>query len=356
MALRDVGDCLHGVLRSGAGALFCAALLWGWATAPTEYRVLPAPRAGEARVEHPTVDEGDVAVVMALLTVEAKAKAEAMEVGPDQTRALAEADATEAGNPARTKATTMVEAMVKAKAASDARAERNDGLDPQLLVVPPGTRLDRGLVSVDAFRLAGWRSDCETKELSVPVAKGALSAAIVTDWSDGPAAQILRVSGTEPFASSDALSKAWSEWWDHEGAWATRDCLGPDAKEAVRRTLLSQRPRRSAEALEAQFGFHPRKVIAETVESRRAVVLRPGTKVCATDVAPTGGNTAFRASGGDICTSMVDGPRGGALFDAAAGRIVGITSPGDWEPGKLHSVTSWSEVPRDDQPRPAETT
>jgi hypothetical protein len=245
---------------------------------------------------------------------------------------------------------------------ADADTGDLQNLDPPLLLLPPGTDLQTDVFSVDALRLPTWSLECGWKES--PGAQGALSARIVTEWHDGAAAQVFRVSGgRESFASPEALSKAWTEWWNRADNTAMRACLGEGSGPIVRSTLLNQRPRRSADAFEAHFGFHPRKAgPAGTFKVRRAILLRPGMKVCASDAAPTTGNAKvaplLRMSGGDTCASMVDDPRGGTLFDAAAGRIGGITDPADWAPGPppadrptRYDVASWSEVPRDDQPR-----
>ncbi len=216
-------------------------------------------------------------------------------------------------------------------------------LDPPLLVLPPGTTRDQdgAVVKVDLLDVVIGGLSCYGKTVPDHASPKGLHAAIIRVSSNTGTARALRLSGSAAFESPETLSAAWSAWW--QAYHQTLDgCLIGNAESEIRYRLLTRRPARAAETVEALFGFHPRK--PDTV-GQRAIILRPGITVCANDVAPYEvPNLRWIASGTSACVTMVNAPQGGSMFAAAAGRLGNITDT-DWVTGQLYRVESWSEVP-----------
>lgn len=155
-------------------------------------------------------------------------------------------------------------------------------------------------------------------------------------------------AGEAVFATPAALQAALGQWWADEATKSFRQCYELSQEASVRRSLLAQRPQSAAELLDAQFAFDA----GRDPKRLRTIFLRPGMRICATDVAPEDDTRTPRywIAQAPSCTRIAGAPDGGLLFDPVAGRFDSLTMPsinyGLDEKGDAHRVASWSEIRR----------
>ena len=170
-----------------------------------------------------------------------------------------------------------------------------------------------------------------------PIATPSLSARRIELYADRRITRAVRFFGPEAsFASADALIGHFNTWADAQPA----PCRLPsDARAMMLRNLLAQRPLHVREAIEAWYGT------GEGDDAARAIVLRPGMRLCVSDVTSTDVNSIRYALSGETCARLVQGPRG-AVLDTIASRFTVPVISSDGSPPKdaARTVRSWSEI------------
>lgn len=150
-------------------------------------------------------------------------------------------------------------------------------------------------------------------------------------------------SGPETvFRHEDDLIKAFDGWWKDSNTEHFRRCYRL-RQDSVHRALVVQRPQTGAELLKSMFALD-RTTESETGPGA-TLLLQPGMRVCANDVASAGrGDLEWRA-GGASCARVVRAPDGGAMFDPVVGLQNGLTSNKHTHKQTV-AVSSWSEIQR----------
>jgi hypothetical protein len=169
-----------------------------------------------------------------------------------------------------------------------------------------------------------------------PVTTDALSARRIELYADQRSTPASRFYGPEAsFASADALTAHFDAWADAQPA---RCRLPPDGRAMVLRHLLAQRPLALSDAIETWYGA------GKGDDAVRAVVMRPGMRVCVSDVVPTDVNFGRYALAGESCARLIQGPQG-AMLDPVASRFTVplISYDGDHD-NAVRMVRSWAEI------------
>ena len=167
---------------------------------------------------------------------------------------------------------------------------------------------------------------------------------LVPTWREGREVSAIQFeSNPRAFTSVRNLNAALDAWFEDPRSAKFIECYKL-SQNSVRRSLLAQRPQLASEILDFQFAFDA----GADTQRLRTILLRPGVRVCASDVAPIDRNLSWRALG-STCARLVGAPNGGILFDATAGRYTGLASPvhnGAQDNGTPYRIASFSEIQR----------
>lgn len=161
-------------------------------------------------------------------------------------------------------------------------------------------------------------------------------------WRGGKLATAVLFEGSESrFATADTLDAALTKWWESDETASFRNCFSLD-KPSVRRALLAQRTQTSNEILQSEFAFDGLK---HGPKWATTLLLRPGVRVCATDVGTSPRKAREWTIGGHTCTRVVRAPNGGTYFDPVIGAFNGLTVEGH-QHKHVYRVASWAEISR----------
>lgn len=151
-------------------------------------------------------------------------------------------------------------------------------------IYQPNTRAlnDSDSYSVDVLDVIPFNSDCRG-----PFEIDGLSARRVSLEFQGRTRRALRFThtskrGDDPVEDRKKLETALATWWDEFGE-SNPQCFSPATRESVIRSVMSQRPMTPEEAIADWYGPGP------LPGGYRAILLRPGMRVCVSDVMPAGG-------------------------------------------------------------------
>lgn len=163
---------------------------------------------------------------------------------------------------------------------------------------------------------------------------------------DGQVVRGLRFSGTpDNFLNAATIRTAVQEWWSLSKN-RIAQCLPSGAQEWIIRSLSGQRPLTADAAIEWWYG-------PSVGSGTRAVILRPGMRVCVTDIQADGQNAgrgdglSYALSGGPVCARLGDSSLG-LHFDPVAARFTLPLSDPTWGAGTGGSrrISSWPEMQR----------
>lgn len=172
---------------------------------------------------------------------------------------------------------------------------------------------------------------------------GTLTARWANVMRAGHSAAALLFNGPEATVKDEKqLLAALDAWWGDTHTAAFRACHRLD-QASVRRSLLAQRPQSASGLLKSQFALdYP----PEGQEKNRGItlLLRPGMRLCANDVASNGRKDTEWRVGGASCARVVRAPEGGAIFDPVFGRFNGLGH--NVHHKETVQVSSWSEIER----------
>jgi hypothetical protein len=153
---------------------------------------------------------------------------------------------------------------------------------------------------------------------------------------------VVAVRFTVPYdtlRNDKALEDALTQWWGSEKTKTLRTCYRLD-QASVARSLIAQRPKSEQELFKSQFIFAPN----DPLTPARALLLRPGLRVCASDVASDDREKAAWVTAGTTCARVTRAPEGGAWFEPMFGRLQ--MSKAAHAYGQTYRIGSWAEIQR----------
>ena len=136
-----------------------------------------------------------------------------------------------------------------------------------------------------------------------------------------------------------ALTRALSAFWDSAASF--RQCYGLDGaadRERLFRWVRLHRPLSPVALLDEAFG-----IPASDVHDLRTVQLRPGMRLCASDVVNDSRPTGNWVAMGESCTRVLAGPGDGVVLDGTLARYNSLSSAAAAY-GVVYKVASWGEV------------
>lgn len=146
---------------------------------------------------------------------------------------------------------------------------------------------------------------------------------------------VLRLKSVGMFLDDTSLLAAWVAWWEGARKDWPGECLA-DVRTQIEAMLVERRPLQFGEMLKLYYGFD---------DETRTVIIRPGTRVCVTDV-PFRADLAgarFSAAGENCATAMSDG-HGGADFGPTSSVLFKFSRLNTSTP-EVHAIASWAEIP-----------